>query len=75
MLHRTININHDIFNIASYSKLLALLKRKLDGFKSQISKTLSTKEIFDFFENALVTQFLFIKVNSLHTFIVAGLTT
>lgn len=63
MLHTNININHDDINIAIYSKLLALLKQKSDEFKSKKSKTLSTKKICDFLENAPDRQFLFMKVN------------
>ncbi|KAJ3655680.1 hypothetical protein Zmor_014801 [Zophobas morio] len=62
MLRATINIKHDKINIATYPKLIALLKRKADGFKSKKSKTLTSKNINDFLQNAPDTQYLFMKV-------------
>lgn len=61
MLKATININHNL-DIANYSKLQALLKRKSDGFKSKKSKILTSKNINDFLENAPDDKYLFMKV-------------
>ena len=54
-------MNHNV-NIATYSKLIILLKRKSDGFRSKKSKVLTAKNINDFLENAPDSQYLFIKV-------------
>ncbi|CAH0552504.1 unnamed protein product [Brassicogethes aeneus] len=61
MLKSTISINHDI-NIASYSKLQALLKRKSDGFKSKKSKVLNSQQINTFLKNAPDRKYLLMKV-------------
>lgn len=63
MLRTTININNNV-NIATYSKLIILLKRKSDGFKSKKSKVLTAKNINDFLENAPDSQYLLMKVRN-----------
>lgn len=63
MLRATININHNNINIAAYNKLIALLKRKSDGFKSTKSKTLTSRQINDFLQRAPDKEYLFMKVN------------
>lgn len=65
MLRTTINMNHNV-NIATYSKLIILLKRKSDGFRSKKSKVLTAKNINDFLENAPDSQYLFIKVRNFY---------
>lgn len=64
MLKATVNINHNV-DIAKYSKLQALLKRKSDGFKSKKSKILTSQNIKDFLENAPDDKYLFMKVRLL----------
>jgi hypothetical protein len=62
MLRTTINIKQNNTNIATYHKLISLLKRKSDGFKSKKSKTLTSKEINNFLEQAPDDKYLFMKV-------------
>lgn len=62
MLKSTLNIKHEKINIAAYPKLIALLKRKSDGFKSKKSKVLSTNQINEFLQNAPDDKHLFKKV-------------
>lgn len=61
MLRATVNIRHNT-NISSYAKLLALLKRKSDGFRSKKSKTLTPEEINQFLKNAPDSEHLLSKV-------------
>lgn len=61
MLRSTLNIKHNV-NIENYPKLVALLKRKSDGFRSKKSKTLTSKNISDFLKNAPDSRYLFAKV-------------
>lgn len=65
MLRSTINIKHNI-NIATYCKLIALLKRKSDGFKCKKSMVLTSKHINDFLEKAPDNEYLFMKVTYLY---------
>lgn len=62
MLRSTINLNHENVNIAHYPKLIALLKRKSDGFKGKKSKILTPEEIKKFLEKAPNSIFLLMKV-------------
>lgn len=63
MLRTTLNINNNI-NIANYPKLIALLKRKSDGFRSKKSKILSTEQINKFLKDASDDKHLLSKVNN-----------
>lgn len=63
MLKSTININHEATDISKYPKLIALLKRKSDGFKSKKSATLSTNEINTFLQTAPDSSHLLTKVS------------
>ena len=61
MLKSTININHNNINIATYPKLIGLLKRKSDGYQPKKSNILTSKQIKTFLEEA-PNKFLFEKV-------------
>lgn len=61
MLRATLNVHHNI-NIASYNQLLALIKRKGDGFKSKKSRILTRDQILNFLENAPDSEYLLMKV-------------
>jgi hypothetical protein len=62
MLRATLNIKENNIDISKYPKLIALLKRKSQGFKSRKSQVLSAKQIHTFMSSAPDEKYLFTKV-------------
>ncbi|KAJ8976506.1 hypothetical protein NQ317_005464 [Molorchus minor] len=62
MLKATINLHNNI-DISKYSRLIAFLKRKNDGYKPKKSKILSRDEIDVFLNNAPDDIYLMMKVS------------
>lgn len=62
MLRATLKIKNGI-EIGNYSELIALLKRKSEGYKPKKSEVLTKEEIDKFINNAPDTKYLMVKVN------------
>lgn len=67
MLKSTISINHEV-DISKYSKLIAFLKRKSQGFKSKKAKTFSAEQLRKFLNEAPGHEHLLSKVHMLIRF-------
>lgn len=61
MLKSTISLKHNL-DIGKYNRLMALLKRKSDGFASKKSKTLSSDDVERFLTEAPDVEYLATKV-------------
>lgn len=61
MLKSTLSVKENV-NISGYHKLIALLKRKRDGYFAKKSKILTKEEIFRFIKEAPDVKFLAMKV-------------
>lgn len=68
MLKSTLGIHHNI-DMTKYSKLIAFLKRKSEGYKGKKSKTFSPDQIKKFMSEAPDKLYLFSKVGRYLLFI------
>lgn len=66
MLKSTLNIKDNI-NIETYSKLIAFLKRKKDGYLPKKSKCLEIEDIEKFITSAPDEDYLLMKVNNYYS--------